>query len=414
MPSTLSWLDFAESDRQRAMQVIDLFREKGTVDELGFAPIRDAFADYFFPGTSTIQTRARYFLFVPWIMLRYERRKLSVQERASKLRMRETRLINSLLEGCEDAIGIIGREAQASLRRMPSSVYWRGLHLWGIRLFAGSIDQYFGRLSRDRDGPTTPVLTDDGEPIGSGSRNWHPSLPPEPGNLYESATLALSNAEAQFLRDRICTNQPESMLAHLVTRAADELNTDFGWDSSLRVMLPSILRSELEHARLFAVCAWGGPLIYSRMIATMKPRSDELLEKLDVALEGWQSQLAIDASKLGEWNSGDFWAVVYRISPRLSPRTKDFAEQWIAVARRAAAGETVWTDERVQALIVKREGQLKGGRARLQPDNLRARDRWQGDAGGGPMDYRWRSSQIIINDILRGIASSNGGEARDA
>lgn len=47
MPSTLSWLDFAESDRQRAMQVIDLFREKSTVDELGFAPIRDAFADYF-------------------------------------------------------------------------------------------------------------------------------------------------------------------------------------------------------------------------------------------------------------------------------------------------------------------------------------------------------------------------------
>lgn len=47
---------------------------------LGFAPIRDAFADYFFPGTSTIQTRARYFLFVPWIMsLLRIRRKLSVQ-----------------------------------------------------------------------------------------------------------------------------------------------------------------------------------------------------------------------------------------------------------------------------------------------------------------------------------------------
>ena len=396
------------------MQVIDLFREKGTVDELGFAPIRDAFADYFFPGTSTIQTRARYLLFVPWIMLRYERRGLSVQERASKLRMRETRLINALLEGSEDPTGIIGREAQASLRRMPSSVYWRGLHLWGIRLFAGSIDQYFRRLSRDRDGPASPVLTDDGEPIGAGSRNWHPSLPPEPVNLYESATLALSNTEAHFLRDRICTNQPGSMLAHLVNRAADELNTDFGWDPSLQGMLPSNLCAELAHARLFAVCAWGGPLIYSRLIAAMKPGSDELLEKLDVAIADWQSQLAIDASELDGWNRGEFWALVHRLNPRLSPRTADFAEQWIAVAKRAAAGEAVWTDERVRAMIVKREGQLKGGRARLQPDNLRARDRWQGDAGGGPMDYRWGPSQIIINDIVRGIAGSKGGEARDA
>jgi hypothetical protein len=65
-------------------------------------------------------------------------------------------------------------------------------------------------------------------------------------------------------------------------------------------------------------------------------------------------------------------------------------------------------------MIVKRERQLKGGRARLQPDNLRARDRWQGDAGGGPMDYRWRSTQVIINDIVRGIAGSKGGEDPDA
>jgi hypothetical protein len=65
-------------------------------------------------------------------------------------------------------------------------------------------------------------------------------------------------------------------------------------------------------------------------------------------------------------------------------------------------------------MIVKREGQLKGPRARLVPDNHRARDRWQGDAGGGPMDYRWGSSQIILNDIVRGIAGGREVEARDA
>jgi hypothetical protein len=119
MSSAFTWLDFAESDRQQAMQVIDLFREKSTVDELGFGPIRDAFADHFFPGTSTIQTRARYFLFVPWIARRYERRKLSAQEISQKVRGRETRLIKALLAGDEDQGGIIGREALGKLKRMP-------------------------------------------------------------------------------------------------------------------------------------------------------------------------------------------------------------------------------------------------------------------------------------------------------
>lgn len=414
MPSALSWLDFAESDRQRAMQVIDLFREKSTVDELGFSPIRDAFADHFFPGTSTIQTRARYFLFVPWLMLRYDRSQLSVQERASKLRTREARLINALLKGSEDHRGIIGREAHASLRRMPSTVYWRGLHLWGIRLFNGSIDQYFRRLTRDTASPTPVVVTDDGEPIGNGSRDWHPSLPAEPDGLLDAVNLILTSTEANFLRDRICASQPGSALAHLVTCATGELDSDYAWDGTIQAMLPQGLRTEVEHARLFALCAWGGPLMYSRSIATMKVGSEELVGQLDDALGEWQGQVAAEAKTLEEWNRDEFWALVQRLNPRLSPRTKDFAEQWIAVARRAAKGERIWDDERVRALIVKRESQLKGSLARLLPANLRARDRWQGDAGGGPMDYRWGPTQIIINDIVQGIARSDGGANGDA
>jgi hypothetical protein len=384
------------------------------VDELGFAPIRDAFADCFFPGTSTIQTRARYFLFVPWVMLHYEKRKLSVDERASKLRMRETRLINALIAGSVDPTGVIGREAQGNLQRMPSSVYWRGLHLWGIRLFSGSIEQYFRRLSRGPVGPSVPTETDDREPIGASSRNWHPALPSEPAAIYESTTLTLTRAEAEFLRDRICATQPGSVLAHLVTRVAGEFNARFVWEPSVTSMLPSEVCAQVEHARLFAMCAWGGPLVYSQLVALQKTGCEELLEKLGNALNEWQAQLAADAPRLSEWNRDEFWSLVTRLNPRLSARTREFAEQWIAVARRAAAGEAVWNDESVKVMIVKREGQLKGPRARLVPDNHRARDRWQGDAGGGPMDYRWGSSQIILNDIVRGIAGGREVEARDA
>jgi hypothetical protein len=55
------------------LDVVDLFREHDTRDELGLGSVRDAFADILFPGTSTIMTRARYFLLVPWAYLKLER-----------------------------------------------------------------------------------------------------------------------------------------------------------------------------------------------------------------------------------------------------------------------------------------------------------------------------------------------------
>jgi hypothetical protein len=67
------WVDFAEDDRRKMAGVIALFNEKDTRDELGLGSIRDTFADWLFPATSTIQTRARHFLFVPWIYQKVER-----------------------------------------------------------------------------------------------------------------------------------------------------------------------------------------------------------------------------------------------------------------------------------------------------------------------------------------------------
>lgn len=65
MPSTLAWPDHDVSARDRMERVLALFEKRDTVDELGLGAIRDAFADRLFPGTSTIQTRLRYFLFIP-------------------------------------------------------------------------------------------------------------------------------------------------------------------------------------------------------------------------------------------------------------------------------------------------------------------------------------------------------------
>jgi len=57
----IGWVDFSERDRRTALDVIQMGAQQGTVDELGTGIISEAFSNYFFPGTSTIQTKAKYF-----------------------------------------------------------------------------------------------------------------------------------------------------------------------------------------------------------------------------------------------------------------------------------------------------------------------------------------------------------------
>ena len=106
MASTLTWLDYSERDRCRALDVIDLFRETGTVDELGLAGVGNSYSDLFFPGTTTLQTRACYFLLIPWTFLRLER-----------LRVEPLLRIDLSARPAEDGIdGARGRTVRSALR----------------------------------------------------------------------------------------------------------------------------------------------------------------------------------------------------------------------------------------------------------------------------------------------------------
>lgn len=96
--SSFAWLDSSEQERAQMLDVISLFREKEMRDELGIGLARDAFADLFFPGVNTIQTRARYFLFIPWIYLDLERLRVKSAEVERRGRYEETRLINVLYD----------------------------------------------------------------------------------------------------------------------------------------------------------------------------------------------------------------------------------------------------------------------------------------------------------------------------
>src|SRR5688572_29553033 len=122
MPSALAWLDFSEHERRKALDVIDMFRERDARDELGIGTVRDALSDVLFPGVSTIQTRARYFFFIPWLYQSLERKKGAATDTERLARKDEIRLIDGLADSGESD-GVIGIDARATLKRLPSNVY---------------------------------------------------------------------------------------------------------------------------------------------------------------------------------------------------------------------------------------------------------------------------------------------------
>jgi hypothetical protein len=113
--SYIAWLDHSEHERRKMLDVIDLFREHETVDELGIGGVRDAFANLMLPGTSTIQTRARYFLFIPWIYKGLEKKRIASKDIAARARREEKRLKERL-----DAAQRSLVEARPHLRIAPA------------------------------------------------------------------------------------------------------------------------------------------------------------------------------------------------------------------------------------------------------------------------------------------------------
>ena len=181
--STFVWLDYSERERRKMLDVVDLFREHDTRDELGVGSVRDAFADMLFPGTSTIMTRVRYFLLVPRAYQRLERLRVRSAEIGPRARQAELNLVEPI-ERLDDSDGNIGKVANNTLKRLPSSVYRQGLSVWGIRSFRGaqvqyhrSLDRYYAQLRR-HSGRASERDVEHDDLISS---NWHEGLvsPPE-------------------------------------------------------------------------------------------------------------------------------------------------------------------------------------------------------------------------------------------
>lgn len=404
--SLFGWVDFAEDDRRKMLDVVNLFNERETRDELGIGSIRDAFADLFFPGTSVIQTRVKYMLLVPWIYLDMERKRVASTRIEARARREEIKLIKVLLDNGETD-GVIGRDAGQGLVRLPSSIYWSGLQSWGLRLFQGSQDQYhrsldaFYRRAKDEYGGEAD------EEIGAfgAGPNWHPGLPLPDGGFPATATLTLNATEAEFLKERVLLSHGNSLLAHLV-KDGRQVKTEYPWQHPALTSAGEHIQSLMVHARNFAEVIHGAALLYNLMLAT-KAKREKLIQKFEWKIHTWVDNVLVREVELKHWHSqvASFWSSQAFSGDRaIHYRTRDFVGQWLHFALETPGAAKVLEDQAAQRLIEKREWELKRERARLSNQN--ALLRWRGASGTEMLTYRWKTASSFVDDIVQGLKGS--------
>ncbi|WP_032402611.1 DUF6361 family protein [Rhodococcoides fascians] len=402
MPSTLSWLDTSADEQRRVRELIALYTQSESRDELGIGQIRDAFADGLFPGTSTIHTRARYFLFIPWLFTQGAKARSGAKLEAWT-DIHERRLIKALKdEGVGAGQGLIGRVAGPKVKTLPSAIYWAALGRYGIL----ARDVQPGML-----GALGPAVGADDEIAVRRTQDWHPTLPAAPEGFPASVEggMELLCEEAVWLRERILESAPGTMLAHLLVD-----DTPLGDDDTPPWVNPSCLSAHgppaslLQHGRLFSLVMHGSALLYNLLIAeryeaagmTTQPQP---VQRYRERLSDWAESIQSDGELLRGWDRQEMWDLVRTTNPRIGLHTRAFVDEWIDAVF-AGRGATAADDEDIRSLVEMRERRQKGAQSRLVNDRLLRT--WSGASGTSMLVYRWPQVRRIATDIREGVANA--------
>lgn len=406
MAASVSWLDTSADEQRRVRELITMLAQSESRDELGIGQIRDAFSDGLFPGMSTVHTRARYFLFVPWLYTLGAKTR-----RGAKLNAwadnQERRLIGALKDqGIGAGEGLIGRVAGASVKTLPSAIYWAALGRYGI-LTRDAAPEMLGLITPG------PAAGPDDELALRSTQDWHPTLPAPPSGFPDAVEggMALRPEEATWLRERILESAPGTLLAHLLAdgTALSEEDSPPWFDRACLAAegLPATL---LQHGRLFSLALEGAALLYNLLIAEKYESAghnvrDQPVDQYREWLNSWTRDCESDAALLVAWDRDKLWDLVRGLNPRVGVPTRVFVDAWldaVVTGRTGGAAE----DMELRALVENRERRQKGTQSRLV--NERLLRTWSGASGTSRLVYRWGTVRRIVADVREG---ANGAGA---
>ena len=316
----LGWIDFSKSERQKVLSVLDMLSESGTLDELGIAPVRDGFANRFFPGTSTIQSRAKYFMIVPYALKDLEYSDESNPGRIIKIFDEiEEECGTVLLGNPEDTDGIIGSRSLKQnrwVKRTPADIYWAGLRNYGIFIGGNlSLSEYVRAMCALKKQKTNVLKlgnrndsAEEGDLDDKDAGNlfsvqfW--KIPTYEKDWIDNLSIKLTENEGSFLKNQIIKSFPDSMMAYILKNNITEILgcSSFQKLDSLIHIFPEEIQTDYHLAYEFSDFLYVLRTIYNIIISDglnddankeWEYLEDHLIELSNVDLEAIFSRLGI-------------------------------------------------------------------------------------------------------------------------
>ena len=398
----IGWIDYSKDERSKILSILTQLGTQEALDELGIGSVRDAFSDMLFPGISVLQTRAKYFVLIPYLFEDAKKRVMSEK-------LRNGREVREYIENCETKIvlpllrnsgwsttGIIGRNSLSDkgVQTKPSSIYWNGLRTLGILNSSSfSIDNACGAIyskgarytKTERKYETSESGSDDSDIYRDGFVVFN-AIPPKYDFMRE-ASITLTKEEAEFLRGRIVHSfgTKDSALAYMLENSylleKYEKFEDFDYTAFL-----GDLSDRVRLARAFSDFIFGAHLLYNIIFAEgCGVETDEVDElRKDFVLY------------MNTYSSPPIQEILNRVhaKPKISEFIKSFD--------RAMCAQDI---TKAKNIVVLRELEVKRKRSKL---NKPKEFQFEKPIHHFKLQYRYGTARRILMDICEGLEVENG------
>ena len=402
----IGFVNFNTEEKKRVAKMMQLLQESEAIEELGIGRVRDHFSNTLFPGTSTLQHHAKYFVVMPSLYYHtaFKSRKFqNLAEVSRYIKEAEVQITRQMAKWDNNQInttetGITGintlkdalNDYNKYVKYDPAYIYGSGLARYGIipdtgveRLILELNKKHFadphnkGALKNEDTTEDAGDLTGDNQVIKTCGESY---------DFFNGKTmsLALTEKEASFMKDRIHSSCDGTMLAYLID-SKYELPERIGYFeieellSELDPRVVNVYKKSVLFSKLMHLIDWRFNYSYF-----------DSFDNTDEAIFCKDEYEKLLAEYKEEIHNEDAYKALFNYTRSIDIMLTEFCEDCY---KAILDGEPTKVDDFVKA----REHTVKRERSKIGNSEYKNKGR------GKPLPntFRWETVRTIVNEIRK-------------
>ena len=402
----IGFVNFNTEEKKRVAKMMQLLQESEAIEELGIGRMRDHFSNTLFPGTSTLQHHAKYFVVMPSLYYHtaFKSRKFqNLAEVSRYIKEAEVQITRQMAKWDNNQInttetGITGintlkdalNDYNKYVKYDPAYIYGSGLARYGIIPDTG-VERLILELNKKHfaDPHNKGALKNEDTTEDAGDLTGDKQVIKTCGESYDffngkTMTLALTEKEASFMKDRIHSSCDGTMLAYLIDSKYDipERIGYFAIEELLSELDPDVVdvyKKSVLFSKLMHLIDWRFNYSYFDSFGNT--------DEAEVCKDEYEKLLAEYKEVI---LNEDAFKALFDYTRSIDMMLTEFCE---ACYKAIIGGEPTRVDQLVKA----REHTVKRERSKIGNSAYKN----QGRGKPLPNTFRWETVRTMVNEIRK-------------